>query len=109
MRISDWSSDVCSSDLRINVRALPFIDHVARPLRRAFAEVLLDRLSRSIDSLPQLGDHLGDAKPTVIMKGGEDRKSVVSGTSVSVRVVLGGRRIIKKTNKTKSNTNENKE
>src|SRR3546814_6320661 len=26
---------------RINVRALPFIDHVARPLRRAFAEVLL--------------------------------------------------------------------
>src|SRR3546814_14703997 len=31
-----------------------------------------------------------------------DRKSVVSGTSVSVRVDLGGRRIIKKKNKNKT-------
>src|SRR3546814_20514165 len=37
--------------------------------------------------------------------GSEDRKSVVQGTSVSVRVDLGGRRIIKKT-MTQSNTND---
>src|SRR3546814_12464654 len=33
------------------------------------------------------------------LRGGEDRKSVVYGKSVSVRVDLGGRRIIKKKNK----------
>src|SRR3546814_17958094 len=37
----------------------------------------------------------------------QDRKSVVSGKSVSVRVDLGGRRIIKKKKK-KKNNNENK-
>src|SRR3546814_20133731 len=40
-------------------------------------------------------------------KGCSDRKSVVSGKSVSVRVDLGGRRIIKKTNVT--NTSEQTE
>src|SRR3546814_15674787 len=40
----------------------------------------------------------GDAATTAAMTGKEqpDRKSVVSGKSVSVRVDLGGRRIIKK-------------
>src|SRR3546814_16205226 len=37
-----------------------------------------------------------------------DRKSVVEGTSVSVRVDLGGRRIIKKKKKTKDNQHQNK-
>src|SRR3546814_14255939 len=37
-----------------------------------------------------------------------DRKSVVSGKSVSVRVDLGGRRIIKKTKKNKQNQEQNK-
>src|SRR3546814_19766435 len=35
-------------------------------------------------------------------KGAADRKSVVSGKSVSVRVDIGGRRIIKKKNKAKT-------
>src|SRR3546814_17506139 len=40
---------------------------------------------------------VGLADPGFIgFEGGEDRKSVVSGKSVSVRVDLGGRRIIKK-------------
>src|SRR3546814_5005232 len=31
MRISDWSSDVCSSDLRDLVRALQVVEHAGRP------------------------------------------------------------------------------
>src|SRR3546814_18106319 len=69
MRISDWSSDVCSSDLGILRRSI--IDHQHR--QRHFA----------IGQRPA-------------MNSWPDRKSVVSGKSVSVRVDLGGRRIIKK-------------
>src|SRR3546814_12509416 len=81
MRISDWSSDVCSSDL-----------------------VEADRLAighRVLDDRPhQLRIFLGLAeaarvrnlRPEAVL----DRKSVVEGKSVSVRVDLGGRRIIKK-------------
>src|SRR3546814_12612704 len=39
---------------------------------------------------------------------GRDRKSVVSGKSVSVRVALGGRRIIKKKKKKTKNNNTKK-
>src|SRR3546814_17629056 len=38
----------------------------------------------------------GDTKPNRVPATAEDRKSVVLGQSVSVRVDLGGRRIIKK-------------
>src|SRR3546814_13971911 len=68
MRISDWSSDVCSSDLE-RPRAWPL-------------DALFD------DRRP--ADRLG------IRRWQLDRKSVVQGKSVSVRVDLGGRRIIKK-------------
>src|SRR3546814_13354370 len=96
MRISDWSSDVCSSDLP---RLLAAIDQVAE----------------------EDAGGMGDARhPGIVGEGGEqrlqqvgatvdtadradDRKRVVSGKSVSVRVGLGGRRIIKK-RKSKSNT-----
>src|SRR3546814_18122216 len=40
--------------------------------------------------------------------GTQDRKSVVSGKSVSVRVDLGGRRILKKKNRKKMNTHKEK-
>src|SRR3546814_20148228 len=42
--------------------------------------------------------------PQQIVDRWADRKSVVSGKSVSVRVVIGGRRIIKKKNKTQTTT-----
>src|SRR3546814_7410816 len=77
MRISDWSSDVCSSDLDG--------DGVGR-----------SGIQRG-DTLH--AEHLGLADPyrfAVDDRGDADRKSVVKGKSVSVRVVLGGRRIIKK-------------
>src|SRR3546814_4863663 len=80
MRISDWSSDVCSSDLDLSSGAVP-------PHRRghgcrhpALARSAARRRERRRTRHAQQGD----------------RKSVVSGKSVSVRVDTGGRRIIKK-------------
>src|SRR3546814_14938223 len=69
MRISDWSSDVCSSDLPVEDGWLVFWG-----------------LLRSREQ------QKGARQPGTCV----DRKSVVSGKSVSVRVDLGGRRILKK-------------
>src|SRR3546814_19202578 len=98
MRISDWSSDVCSSDL-IAVGARAAVDndirdhrpagifHFDADTRSAIAQVDRIRCATAVDV-----DLIEGA-------AAEDRKSVVSGQSVSVRVDLGGRRIIKKNNK----------
>src|SRR3546814_1307938 len=98
MRISDWSSDVCSSDLRRPPRAPRH--HVSRRrherLSRQRARLLpspVRRWRRLPADLPALGtepDRYGGAGRS------GDRKSVVEGKSVSVRVDLGGRRILKK-------------
>src|SRR3546814_8133406 len=102
MRISDWSSDVCSSDL--------FLGHL--PALKADLTALenLDFLcgihGRRRGQLP------GNALGMVGLAGYEDslarqldRKSVVQGKSVSVRVDLVGRRIIKQTKISIYNTN----
>src|SRR3546814_16900627 len=99
MRISDWSSDVCSSDLvpdRAEAVRLHGVD------ARASAE---DEGASGQEQGRQAPPAAGEAEA---LSGGEgqspgrlpaeDRKSVVSGTSVPVRLDLGGRRIIKKTN-----------
>src|SRR3546814_10937129 len=75
MRISDWSSDVCSSDL----------GRAARPTAPGRARGRPGRRAR----------RAGRRRPRACRA---DRKSVVKGKSVSVRVDLGGRRIIKKKN-----------
>src|SRR3546814_19047120 len=82
MRISDWSSDVCSSDLP----TVAVTDEKAEA--RSEAEMLEQRLITAINKggLPP-----SDGSRTLV---GQDRQSVVSGKSVSVRVDLGGRRII---------------
>src|SRR3546814_12084134 len=94
MRISDWSSDVCSSDLWCTER---IVDAVLADLDRL-------RLHAGVRAGTQHDRHcrqqlLGTAV-VVRGRGGEadvvDRKSVVEGKSVSVRVDLGGRRYIKK-------------
>src|SRR3546814_20269056 len=88
MRISDWSSDVCSSDLR----------KIGR--HRVERGALVGNVIRA---LGQPGERAGrdrERRPADI-----DRKSVVSGKSVSVRVDLGGRRIIQK-KKTSSTSNQ---
>src|SRR3546814_19250226 len=110
MRISDWSSDVCSSDLEkpaigtLQVIALCFHDMLAPCLRRDSdgieqtrdaGRILEIRIVRKDVKEPFSGHFvalgIGDGSMRVV-----DRKSVVEGTSVSVRVDLGGRRIINK-------------
>src|SRR3546814_13848446 len=94
MRISDWSSDVCSSDLK---DAEAHAEEDRR--RRDEAEVRnqADTLVYQTEKLlKEQGDKIsGDEKSAVEDKLG-DRKSGVWGKSVSVSVELGGRRIIKK-------------
>src|SRR3546814_20948310 len=106
MRISDWSSDVCSSDLSV--------DPMTRKVRAPAS--LLDGLPTRIDvEAVELGSapdastedrmrllhakciRYESHKWTAAMVG-SDRKSVVSGKSVSVRVDLGGSGVIKKKN-----------
>src|SRR3546814_19525494 len=99
MRISDWSSDVCSSDL--------CLDHHRDAQRLQIVPDAVGRLAGCEDAA-QHGVALGFALPEIVALGegaAQDRKSVVWGKSGSVRVDLGGRRIIKKKTKTNiSNT-----
>src|SRR3546814_13223536 len=98
MRISDWSSDVCSSDLRLRVAATVDLepdvqigatlgkgghgsDGDVHLVRRGQATGI-DQAQRTVRSELATG------------MGGRDRKSVGEGKSVSVRVDLGGRRLI---------------
>src|SRR3546814_18270787 len=110
MRISDWSSDVCSSDLvlrgelrtsDIQVRVEPWLNRAV-----AFAPGLkLVTVSKGKSvALTQRGEEVAaaiDANATLL--GDErpflDRKSAVSGKRVSVRVDMGGRRLIQKKKK----------
>src|SRR3546814_18896771 len=94
MRISDWSSYVCSSDLlrapadnRSRVEAAGLV-----PTRDAPVDigVRTQRVSGSDRGRP-----FPSVDALVERSHGTDRKSVVWGKSVSVRVVLGGRRFIK--------------
>src|SRR3546814_11809765 len=103
MRISDWSSDVCSSDLMPPLgdrdRRKLFGGHtifmhvaardqgIAARRRQAIGKF---ELGMAADRRDRLGGATAQARKPV------DRKSVVEGKSVSVRVDLGGRRIIKK-------------
>src|SRR3546814_17679681 len=82
MRISDWSSDVCSSDLDLLRDQL---------LGRRHADV--ERFGEAPDRVRSL---LAERRVRLVAADELDRKSVVEGKSVSVRVDLGGRRIIKK-------------
>src|SRR3546814_15559848 len=97
MRISDWSSDVCSSDLQVDLPTEILLDTNPRARRRATLRVGRGGHQRP-DQRAQVphGGMVADPQRDGVVYPGEDRKSVVSGKSVSVRVDLGGRRIIKK-------------
>src|SRR3546814_17074595 len=86
MRISDWSSDVCSSDLgEVKKRARfpgPSPHETGRP----------DEQQAAIN----VPSHWAYMKTLNYPAFFRDRTSVVSGKSVSVRVDLGGRRHITK-------------
>src|SRR3546814_6261301 len=96
MRISDWSSDVCSSDLWLAPDLLIRTGGEYRISnfmlwQLAYTELYFTDVLWPDADMPLLRDALA-------WYAG-DRKSVVSGTRVSVGVGLGGRRIIK--NKTR--------
>src|SRR3546814_16240178 len=97
MRISDWSSDVCSSDLlfltlrKLETRLLGLaseLDFVDLEDLRGFLHLLRIVVASVVQLLLEVAE--------------ADRKSVVSGKSVSVRVDLGGRRLIKQIKSTHS-------
>src|SRR3546814_16363891 len=94
MRISDWSSDVCSSDLLATMWTLWWVALLP-------AAVLLAFGSRARGPSRALGAASVALAVVIVLLALLDRQSVVSGKSVSVREALGGRRIIK----TKNNTN----
>src|SRR3546814_16721348 len=110
MRISDWSSDVCSSDLYAAYQALAaregfvdFGDQIVYTLRlfrtrpyilahyqRRFRYVLVDEFQDTNHAQFELVRLLAERHRNV------ERESRVEGNSVAVRVVSGGRRITKK-------------
>src|SRR3546814_20552748 len=128
MRISDWSSDVCSSDL---VGVMPLreyarsassegLSYLRQRLKSGTAwdqfqglpgviavahdedarELSLDLIAamRHVGSSPDMFEcysRLPDDLLPAFIEAARDRKSVVSGKSVAVRVDIGGSRIIK--------------
>src|SRR3546814_17833454 len=108
MRISDWSSDVCSSDLRAR-RDDGQVELAVRDNGIGIAPEMLPQVFGLFVQAPQpsartrggLGLGLTLVKSQVEMHGGTvaDRKSAVKGKSLSVRVDLGGWRILKKKKK----------
>src|SRR3546814_20568466 len=97
MRISDWSSDVCSSDLGpgrdVVGTDVPVAGQSHRAWRASEVEVF------DPDAADVVADGLDQVCQTRSVRR-EDRKSVVEGKSVSVRGDVGGRRIVKKKNVT---------
>src|SRR3546814_15461668 len=119
MRISDWSSDVCSSDLaRASRRCLtqstasspPISKRNIEDCRRASPSPSIaaggdDKLSHARTShmatawrCLDRGVGVEPCRPLHWRSHGTDRKWVVWGKSVSVRVDLGGLRFYKKKN-----------
>src|SRR3546814_18759338 len=110
MRISDWSSDVCSSDLAVlphfaRERAVDLGDF-ARFAGDRIAEdcrmnvVANEKARRRLQRLLRGGDDANFATPEYFVAGLRSlgRKNVVEGQTVSVRGNVGGRRIHKKKN-----------
>src|SRR3546814_19443372 len=99
MRISDWSSDVCSSDLFRDRGAYGGKEWgVDEAVTRLVGE---GRIRHTIvvgiwNTPKRLREYMPAKVFARLPDDQRDRKSVVSGKSVVVRVDLGGRRIIKK-------------
>src|SRR3546814_14697349 len=114
MRISDWSSDVCSSDLLVQSKQAVDIIVMSQEVSRKRLSLVQPAVLGG-DGLKLLDECVGwqiarhaycpviEYVNTPLDGNVQDRKSVVSGKSVSVRVDLGGRRIIKKKKKTHTN------
>src|SRR3546814_18789572 len=114
MRISDWSSDVCSSDLRPANQSLKPTFTRIRYVHAAYLQCYAASGLLTWCQLPRLLSdcrHAGrsmraplHARHSAGVLRPLDRKSVVSGKSVSVRLDIGGSRIITQ-NKNAKQTN----
>src|SRR3546814_19211526 len=101
MRISDWSSDVCSSDLATSDEPVVAVVRVVQGFGGGdhVVQILGERDTRVLEYLGiPVGDPVVDVEgqgidPAVRLR---DRRSVVQGKRVSVRVDLGYSRLIKK-------------
>src|SRR3546814_20856815 len=104
MRISDWSSDVCSSDLKITATGAKVVtlgdtaQTKAVEAGRAFALLQEQGMKTVI---------MGDIQRQKSERLRRDRQSAVKGKSVVVRVDHGGSRCSKKTNHTRRTTEIN--
>src|SRR3546814_20433005 len=104
MRISDWSSDMCSSDLvRIlpdrmlgRARPAPIVGRAGWLVGRACAAHDKDGKRGLPRRRAQVRDQREIAAFVLRLIGNRDRKSVVMGKRVGVRVDIGGRRSVKK-------------
>src|SRR3546814_17925810 len=85
MRISDWSSDVCSSDLVVAT------DHCA---------FTTEQKRFGVGDFTKIPNGTGGLEDRLPVLRSEERRV---GKSVSVRVDLGGRRILKKKKKEAKN------
>src|SRR3546814_20269133 len=99
MRISDWSSDVCSSDIAAFTAKFTDIQLQATGITAASGLPGVD--STNAPSNTALSINAGSARAKGVEVDGivsptRDRKSVVEGKSVAGRVDIGGRRINKK-------------
>src|SRR3546814_20735513 len=112
MRISDWSSDVCSSDLcffHIQGRQ-DRVSNAARASGSDCRQIARDwpaAYRRSNNAGPTGLENCRSCPPAARARrlrcnaALPDRKSIVEGKRGAVRVVLGGRRIMKKKKKKK--------
>src|SRR3546814_17767190 len=109
MRISDWSSDVCSSDLFTLWRIGHYFDKRSTIKNRPVAKKREAPRSASWEGFWNIRRRTPQPCQTTqpSYSDARDRKKVVEGKSVSVRVDLGGRRIINK-KKIKKDKNRNK-
>src|SRR3546814_16069627 len=89
MRISDWSSDGCSSDLgqAALLESMAGDSEIAE--RAVKVRIAADRCAKIVKTfLSMARQRPADRRPI------PDRQRVASGRSVSVRVGLGGRRLL---------------
>src|SRR3546814_17542702 len=106
MRISDWSSDVCSSalleaaDKAVSLDPLNPRSHAMRSSALYYAR-RYQEAAQSFRTVMQRARVLPAMAQAGLANCLIARKSVWSGQSVSVRVDTGGRRIITKTKPTK--------
>src|SRR3546814_14184599 len=107
MRISDWSSDVCSSDLKMTTarsRQLARSWSMDLPPPDDSGEIAVGVKGQRTILFVRPTGALNEADEPMWIEAVEglaradagDREGGVLGTGVSVRVDLGGRRIIKK-------------